>query len=240
MKKRLLAVCILGLSFIIGATVFGLLIYQSRQPVKTIKVVGMATQRFRSDIIKWRVTLSRTAGQADLKAGYAELESDRNGLIAFLKANGVGAQDITVQPVNTNPIYGQNGGKDGIISGYSIQQNLFILSDDVGKVEKLALEPGALVNKGIFLQSSNLEYYYSKLDRLKRSLLAAATSDAQKRAAEIARSTGDRIAKIASAYSGVFQITEPYSTEVMDYGVYNTSGRTKDITVTVNVVFILK
>ncbi|TCL68497.1 hypothetical protein EDC14_101337 [Hydrogenispora ethanolica] len=236
MRNRLLAVSILGISFIIGSILFGLFFYESRQPQKTIRVVGLATRRFDSDIIKWRVTLARSVGQTELKKGYGEIESDRNGFVAFLKAHGIDTGDITIQPVNTNPVYSQNG---GLVSGYSIQQNLFILSDDVGTVEKLALEPSTLVDKGIFLQSSNLEYYYSKLDMLKRSLLAAATGDAKKRAAEIAKSTGDRIAKIASAHSGVFQITEPYSTEVMDYGVYNTAGRTKDITVTVNVVFNL-
>lgn len=104
----------------------------------------------------------------------------------------------------------------------------------------MALNPSLVVEKGIVLQSSNLEYYPSKLSRIKKELLAEATTDARQRAAEIARSSGDRIARIESARVGVFQITEPYSTEVSDYGVYNTSTREKDITVTVNVSFTLE
>ena len=42
---------------------------------------------------------------------------------------------------------------------------------------------------------------------------------------------------IASARSGVFQITEPFSTEMADYGVHNTSTRSKEITVTVHATF---
>ena len=78
------------------------------------------------------------------------------------------------------------------------------------------------------------------MSEIKRELLAEATSDARRRAAEIARSSGDRIAKIESARVGVFQITEPYSTEVSDYGIYSTATKEKDITVTVSVVFSLK
>ena len=42
-----------------------------------------------------------------------------------------------------------------------------------------------------------------------------------------------------AARAGVFQITEPYSTEVSDYGVHNTSTRVKEITVTVHATFLL-
>jgi len=38
---------------------------------------------------------------------------------------------------------------------------------------------------------------------------------------------------------GVFQITEPYSMEVSDYGVHNISTWAKDITVTENASFVL-
>jgi hypothetical protein len=37
----------------------------------------------------------------------------------------------------------------------------------------------------------------------------------------------------------VFQITEPYSTDVSDYGYYNTDTRTKSISVTVTTKFRL-
>jgi len=45
---------------------------------------------------------------------------------------------------------------------------------------------------------------------------------------------------LISACAGVFQITEPYSTEVAGYGMYNTSSARKNIKVTVSAEFILK
>lgn len=239
MRSRLAGVMILGISLIISAAVLGLFFYRSRLPEKTVRVVGAATKRLDSDVVKWRVGLTRNVGPADLKSGYALINDDLQALIGLMKANGLKEKDLTVQPVNANQMYSQYE-KSGSPVGYNIIQNVYAVSRDLPRLEKLALSPGLLAAKGITLQSSNLEYYYSRLSEIKRELLAEATNDARRRAAEIARSSGDRIAKIESARVGVFQITEPYSTEVSDYGIYSTATKEKDITVTVSVVFSLK
>ncbi len=134
----------------------------------------------------------------------------------------------------------QNYNSQGAVTGYNITQNFYLISKEMKKVEDLALNPGIFTDRGLMVQYSNLEYYNSQLDQVKRNLLAKATLDAKRRAAEIAKGTGDKIGKIQSARVGVFQITEPYSTEVSDYGVHNTSTKDKEITVTVHVVFGMK
>lgn len=239
MREKLIMVSVLGISLIISSVVFGTYFYQSRQPEKTIRVVGASTQRFGSDIIKWRITVTRTTGINDLKNGFELIKQDRKNLTEILKNNGVDEKSISIQPVNTNPVYSQYE-RPGNPIGYNIQQNIFVISKDVDTLERFALDPSELVEKGIMIQSSNLEYYSSRLSEIKRELLAKATKDARSRAEEIAKSSGDRISQIVSARVGVFQITEPFSTEVSDYGIYNSATREKDITVTVNVVFKLK
>jgi hypothetical protein len=236
-KRRLLGIAVLGLSLIVSAAVFGAFFYQSRLPAKSIKVTGVATKRIGSDIVKWRVTITRNTGVADLTQGYSHIKGDLDTFTQLLTSSGINRKDITVQPVNTNPVFGQNG--QGII-GYQIMQGVYLASSDLGKVESIALNPSILAEKGIMLQGSSLEYYSSKLSEIKRDLLAEATKDAQGRAEVIARSSGDKISSIESAKVGVFQITEPYSTEVSDYGIYNTATREKDISVTMNVSFTLK
>ena len=70
-------------------------------------------------------------------------------------------------------------------------------------------------------------------------MIGAATADAMARAKEIVGATKARLGKLSSARSGVFQITEPYSSEVSDYGYYNTNTRAKSISVTVTTDFRL-
>jgi hypothetical protein len=48
------------------------------------------------------------------------------------------------------------------------------------------------------------------------------------------------LGKLREARAGVFQITEPYSTEVSDYGIYNTGTKQKSISVTLTAYFNLK
>ncbi|HBE04868.1 MAG TPA: SIMPL domain-containing protein, partial [Firmicutes bacterium] len=154
---------------------------------------------------------------------------------AALTERGFKPEDITVQPVNSMPKY-----SNGMQVGYTLVQSIFLISKDIDAIEELALNPGKITERDIVFQYSNLEYYYSELSEMKLSLLSAATKDARRRADEIASGTGDEIGAIQSARTGVFQITEPYSTEVSDYGIYNVGSRTKDITVTVTVVYTIK
>lgn len=226
---------LLGISVVLAAAIFGAFHYESRLQDDVISVVGAATKRATSDIVKWRITVSRMVELDGLGRGYTLIDSDRQAVLRELTASGIDGNAITTQPITTLTQYNNNGQ----LSGYELQQGLYVVSGDITAVEKLALNPGAFFEKGVVVQFS-LEYYLSRLAAFKRELLAAATQDARRRAEEIAENSAARIGAIASARSGVFQITEPYSTEISDYGTYSTATRLKDVTVTVHVAFTLK
>ena len=60
------------------------------------------------------------------------------------------------------------------------------------------------------------------------------------RAKVLVDATGGKLGGLRDVNVGVFQITAPNSTEVSDYGVYDTSTLRKDVTAVVNVTFALK
>jgi hypothetical protein len=224
---------ILGISFVVGTAVLGNYFYRARAQSNTIRVVGAATKRYDSDIVKWRVSVGRNTGLGDASIGYSETRKAFETLMAALKTAGIGDSEISVQPINRNPVYDNNGNN----TGYSFVQTVYVICKDLGTVEKLALNPDQMFEKGATLQSSTLEYYFSKLPDIKKELLAEAARDARQRAIEIAKNSGSGIGTVRSARAGIFQITEPYSTEVSNYGIYNTSTRQKDVTVTVTAEF---
>ncbi len=224
---------ILAVGIVLAAVVFGILHYRSRAPRDTIQVTGAATQPFESDIVKWRLVLARPVPSGELAAGYAALARDLERVRGRLEASGMAFEDVGVQPVNAYPSFDQMGNR----VGYNLNQSLYVISRDVERLESLALNPGELIAGGMVLESSQLEYFYSQLDSLKHQLLATATEDARTRAEEIAGGSGLAIDRIASARAGVFQITEPFSTEVSDFGIHNTATRKKEITVTVHATF---
>jgi hypothetical protein len=53
----------------------------------------------------------------------------------------------------------------------------------------------------------------------------------------IVKATGASLGKLRGVDVGVFQVTSPNSTQVEDYGVYDTSTVDKDVTAVVNVTF---
>jgi hypothetical protein len=227
---------VLALGIVVAATIFGVFFHASRTEDRSVRVVGAATQRFSSDIVKWRITINRTVSPAERNGGYDRIREDLRLVRETLAARGIADSAVSIQPVNAYPTMGQQGN----VTGYSINQSLFVISSLVEEIEALALNPAVLVEKGVLLQSSNLEYHSTRLSDLKRILLAEATKDARRRADEIAANAGMAVAHLLSARAGVFQINEPYSTEVSDYGIFNPSSKTKDITVTVNATFALE
>ena len=71
-------------------------------------------------------------------------------------------------------------------------------------------------------------------------MLEEASKNAKERAEAIAKSTGNKVGNVKSASQGVFQVTQKNSTEVSDYGSYDTSTVDKKITAIVRASFEVK
>jgi hypothetical protein len=228
------AALVLGAAAILAATVFGVFFRSARTTRDTIQVTGAATEPFEADVVKWSITISRQVPTDGVADGYAALREDRAQVVRRLGEAGIPEQTLNVQPVTANPRWDQFGSQ----VGFSLDQGLTVVAEGGGReLEALALDPGSLLEGGVVLQYSRLEYFFSGIDELKHRLLSQATADARRRAEEIAGGSQMAIDKIVSARAGVFQITEPFSTEVSDYGVHSTATRKKEITVTVHATF---
>lgn len=229
-RDLLLPAAVLSAGLLLAAVVFGLFFHSARQPERTVTVTGAATRAFEADRIKWRLSISRMVAEQDLVAGFEQIREDVAAIRAQLATAGLPDSALTLQPPSAQPLYSPQGGR----SGYSVTQPIYVLSSDIERVEAVALEPGRILSPGMALEYSQLEYFYDGIAALKHALLADATLDAKRRAEEIAGSTDGRVGPMAAARAGVFQITEPYSTDVAGYGIHNTATRKKEITVTVH------
>jgi hypothetical protein len=227
---------ILGLALVGAALVFGLLFQSARSVPDTIKVVGSAETSFTADTLKWSVTLVRTVDGTSPAAGYRRIREDVSRIEDALIDTGVAGDRIRIQATTSRPVYDRNGA----ISGYRIQQPVQVVTEELDAVENLATEPEEFIREGMILERSSLEYFYSDIDSLKQDLLADATRDARTRAERIAQAAEVAVGAIRTARAGVFQIREPFSTEVSSYGVYNTQSREKEIAVTLHATFVVR
>lgn len=235
-KKNSRSWGVLGISFVIGLSIFGAFFVQSRKAETSLRVVGYASKLFVSDLVKWNLTLQRNTSISTLENAYLKMGQDVAAFKEFLMASGFSEEEIDIQPVSSTPVYENYGN----IASYNLNQNIFVLSSKLDQLEKLALNPEFFARRGILLQRSTLDYLYTRLPELKKQLLFEATEDAVARANEISGSAKVKLGKMREARAGVFQITEPYSTEVSDYGIYNTGTKRKSISVTLTSVFSLR
>ena len=225
---------ILAIGIIIAAFVWGAFFLSTRNE-QSIRVVGQGVKSVTSDIAKWNISINATTGIVDKNQGPSLLQKDLIKIKKYLVDNGIEEKDILVEPVNSYANYGNNG-----INGYSFNQRIEARSNDIEKIEKMALDTETLTKQGIYLQNSDIEYFVSNLAEIKAEMLALATVDAKARALEIAKSSGNKVCSLLSARSGVFQIRKPLSTDISDYGIYNTSSKEKEIAVTVTATFKIK
>jgi hypothetical protein len=232
---------ILGGSFIIASLVGAGTVFRLRSLNDTVAVTGSAKVEVVADQGKWVSQITRTVRQSSLKSGYEQMAKDLVVVQDFLKQNqvqnGVNKDQITINPVFMMEVYNQNVEAE---KQYTLTQSIEVQSEDVQKLQGLSQKAGELINKGVLYSSNSLEFYYSKLPETRIALLSDAIADAKARAGELAKNSGKKVGSLKSATSGVVQVQSRNSTDVSDYGFYDTSKIEKQVTVTVKASFSLK
>ncbi len=229
----------LAIGIVLSSIIFGWFFSQTRKGDEAITVTGSAKRRISSDLVLWSAGV--TAQGAQLADSYRQLTDNIPRIKQYLLSKGVTEDQMVVSSITTTTLKRRDsdGNESSEITGYSLRQQIEVRSNDVAKIEQVAREATELINQGILIESSAPRYYYTTLGDLKVEMLGEAAKDAKDRAEKIASSTGNSIGSVKSARMGVLQITAADSTDVSDYGVYDTSTIEKDMTAVVNVSFVV-
>ena len=209
----------------------------------TLVVTGLGEEEFVSDLIVWRGWI--VVDNPSITDGYAQLEVNKRKVQDFIMQKGIAPDDIVFMFVdsykNTEPIY-QNGNYVGQrFTGYTLRQQFTVESTDVEAVENISREISALLAQGVQLESSQPDYYYSKLDDLKLELIEKSTVDAKARAEKIAAKSGAKLRKLKTARMGVFQITGANTNEEFSAGGnFNTSSKNKKARITMRLEYNIR
>lgn len=238
-KSLAVAAAVLGVSVILSAFIAAGTFYKVRALDNSLEVTGSAKQAVSSDTVKWSSSFTRTATINDLKSGYAQMNADLKAVKAFLESKGLSESDFDVSQVYMNENYSYDSNFDRP-KEYTLRQTILVQSKDVDGITTLAKNTQALINQGVIFSTESLEYYISNLPELRVSLLGEAVKDAQARADAIAKSGGRRAGNLKSAGVGSVQVLSVNSTDVSDYGTYDTSKIEKEVMVTVRATFSIK
>ena len=227
----------LAVGIVLASLIFGWFFANSRKGDDAITVTGSAKRRISSDLVVWSAGVSYQAPQ--LADAYRQLAESVPRIKEYLISKGIPESQMTVSSIasTAQKRRDSDGNETSEIIGYSLSQQIEVRSPDVQKISLVAREATELINQGILIESKAPQYYYTQIGDLKIEMLGEAAKDAKERAARIASSTGNSIGSVRSAKMGVLQITAADSTDVSDYGVYDTSTIEKDMTAVVNVSF---
>lgn len=206
-----------------------------------IEVTGSAVTIVKSDSASW--DLDVTASAKSKKQAYNILIKDKDIVIKYLKSKGFSDSEIQIQNANPYTVFkisSDTGEETNEVDHEAISQTFRITSSNIQLIKDTSLDAAKLLNQGVDVKSNPPAYFYTKLADLKIKLLNEASEDAKRRAKAMLKSTGNRVGAIKSVKTGVFQITTPNSTEVSDYGVYDTTTIDKKVTAVTQITFRIK
>ncbi|MGG6297280.1 SIMPL domain-containing protein [Leptolyngbya sp. AN02str] len=230
----------LSLALVISSAIGAKAVHDVKQTNDVLVVTGSAKRPIRSDYMIWRLSVSSQEPTA--QAAYRDLTRQTERVKSYLKDQNVPDDAITLSAVESYaiPAVDSNGRETGQTLAYRLTQRVEVRSNEIERYTQLVQQASELLNEGINFVSEPPQYLYTQLSSMRVEMVAEATKDAKARAEAIAISTGGQVGPVRSAETGVFQITSRNSTDVSDYGIYDTSSIEKDITAVVSITFSMR
>ncbi len=239
-----LGLFLLGVFLSAGIIIATLITARTVEKVKTqnqrIQVKGYAERTITSDIASWSGQI--TTRSPELVSAYDNLQADLEKVLSYLQQQGISREDISIPSVMTTIQYKRTdkGMMTNIVDGYTLVQTVSITSSNIEQVADIANQVTVLIKQGIEFDSFPPRYFYTKLDDMKIELLGEATKNAGMRAAQLAENSGSKVGSLKYASQGVFQITPVYSTQVSDYGTYDTTTIMKSVKAVVTMEYSIR
>ncbi|MCD6118884.1 SIMPL domain-containing protein [bacterium] len=231
----------LAIAIVYATSLFGSSFVKAKQINETLTVTGSAKKQITSDYVVWRGSISRKS--SDMAAAYSAVKVDTERVKEFFEDNDIPDSLVEFDPVSSSQKSTRDKQADGseVTHWYWVMTQSFeVRSNDVERITELSREITDLIEEGVALQSYSPQYYYTKIAEMRVEMLGLATKDSRKRAETMVENAGGKLGSLVGARMGVFQITQPNSTEVSDYGIYDTSSIEKDITAVVKLTFAVE
>ncbi|TAL62485.1 MAG: SIMPL domain-containing protein [Bacteroidetes bacterium] len=239
--KTYLNTLLIATAIVLTALIFSNAFKNRNKTNNSISVTGLGKKDFVSDLIVWSGYFTKK--NMNLKEAYAELDKDRENIKAYLISKGIKSEAIVFSAVDINKefedTYDNSGNKvKSVFTGYRLNQNVQIESNEVDKTEGISRQVSELINSGVEFYSNNPQYYYTKLSELKIEMIADATRDANIRANKIAENAGGEVGRLKNANMGIFQIVAQNSSEDFSWGgSFNTTSKRKTATITIKLEY---
>lgn len=204
---------ILGLSFILGTTIFagvtGWTLRSVKQMDEFVTVKGLSERELPADLAIWPITFN--VSENDLTLLQQRIQSARDTVYSFLKDGGFEQGEISNAPPEI--IDAKSGGAvDAAKIAYRYQANITVLlrSAKVAKVKSAMESCDQLVSNGIALTggdyASKPQFLFTGLNEIKPDMIQEANRNARKAAERFGADSNSPVGNVRRAIQGPFEI----------------------------------
>lgn len=235
-RNTLFAAIIIGVCFLIGFSICGYFVGKGgtrfKSDTRTVTVKGLVEKEVKADQAVWTLRFRRAS--ENLKDVHAEISTDREAVLAFLRNQGFKDEEVSRQPTQTLDKLAREYGQSQVPERfrYVATSSLVVTTANVDLVTKALGATEELLKAGVLLDSqredgiANPRYVVTAFNALRPQLLAEATKNARSIAQQFASDSGAQVGKIRSANQGAIQI---FGTNGMDesapYSPTSTPGK---------------
>lgn len=200
------AAVILAVGFAAAGFLTGRGFYMSRMADRFVTVKGLAERDVSADLAVWNMKITSTGD--DLSSVQDRIDRDRDTLMAFLKAQGINEDEISLGRFSVTDLMAQEYRSERAeTSRFILRYSVTVGSLDVAKIQKASGQIGELIRKGLVLaDNAGPNYFFTKLNEIKPALIQEATKNARRAAEQFAADSGSRVGSIRRASQGVISI----------------------------------
>ena len=207
--RPILRTVLLSLAIVLAGLVIGGGIQRFRLADRSVTVKGVAERDVRADIALWPMRI--VASGTELGPTQDKIAADESIVRRFLASHGIDSSHVELLSLEvvdkrSNPYEGNPNS-----ARFAINATLVARSDQPERIRAASQDVGQLVAAGVALSSgggwgTGPTYLFTRLNELKPSMLAEATTSAREAAAEFAKRSGARVGNIRRAQQGLFEI----------------------------------
>lgn len=197
-----------------------------------VAVKGLAEQTVKSDEANWQISFS--FADDDVSKVYAGIANSQNVVKNFLIKSGFNESEIALNPVSLVDNQSSGYNTNTTAKRYNANAGITIQTNKVDAVQNGIQKIGDLVQQGIIISSSSIQYRFTKLNDIKTTMLTIATENAKKAAETFAKNSSSNLGSIKKADQGMITIQSASG------DAYDQSTIMKKIRVVTSVEYFLK
>ena len=180
---------------------------------RVVTVKGLSERTVKADNVLWPLQYKIIGN--DLNTLYGTMETNNEKIIAFLKSNGINANDISIALPTVVDLYADRyANTSALRPRYNITATVTVTSKDIDQVLKAMNNTSTLLKDGLAVSSdeygsSAIVFTFEGLNGIKPEMIQEATQSAREAAQKFAEDSSSKLGKIKSASQGQFTINDP-------------------------------